>query len=123
MDTKLFAKQATKEVPVWDLYERSTVSDGLPYLIGHLTSFPGEGPMATVRLQKGDSNSLTVKAGSLHTCLYLAREAYVQLVVDRDYWESQEHIEDEDGSRAYGEMLERQAEAHAMRYEFDEPCY
>ena len=115
--TNVYTAIRTNEgVPAWDLKDNRS-----DFVIGFMTDFPGEGPTATVRLNQGE-NGVTVKSKSLHTCLLRAREAYEELY---DEYETRQlvHIEDEDGSIAYGKMLERQAEDHAMRYEFDEPCW
>ena len=107
------ATRIQEGVPAWDL--KDARSD---FVIGYMTDFPGEGPVATVRLSKGDDGT-TVKATTLHTCLFLAREAYEGLY---DAYElSHDYIEDEDGEMARMRYEENKANDWASRREMDEP--
>ena len=96
------ATRSAAGVPTWDLKDNRS-----DYVIGFMTNFPGEGPMATVRLHHGD-DGVTVSGKTLHSCLYQAREAY-------------EALYDEDGQMAYIKMLERQGEEFSGRDDMQEP--
>jgi hypothetical protein len=115
MTNAYIARQAQKEVPVWDLVDATS-----NFVIGYMTSFPGEGPTATVRLHKG-AEGVTVQAGSLHTCLYLAREAYEGLYDANECGaEDYEFIEDEDGEIAAMKNAEYEAEKFSPRYGYND---
>ena len=109
------AIRSAEGVPTWDL--KDSRSD---YVIGFMTNFPGEGPIATVRLHHGD-DGVTVSGKTLHSCLYQAREAYEALY--DEYECGEEHIEDEDGEIAYIKMLERRGEEFSGRDDMQEPIW
>ena len=71
--------------------------------IGAITSFPGEGPMGTIRY---NGSTETVARATVAEVLAVLEER-----VERSYYYASEgEIYDEDGSIAYAQMLERQAE-------------
>jgi hypothetical protein len=78
--------------------------------IGVITSFPGEGPMGTIRYN-----------GSKHTVAGATIAAVLLLLEDEvereDYFANEGEIYDEDGSIAFGQMMERQSEAWAAQDE------
>lgn len=84
------AKRVRAFVPVWDL----TV-DGA--FIGTMTCFPGEGPMATVRL---GNSKMTVGGDDIRSCLFYAKEAYLLLDHHAKGYDQEDYIEDEDGEIA-----------------------
>jgi len=71
--------------------------------IGVITSFPGEGPMGTI-CYSGSKHTI---AGATVSAVLLALDEEVERA---DYYASEADIEDEDGSIAYAQMLERQSE-------------
>ena len=120
--TNVYTATCTNEgVPAWDI--RDSLSD---FVIGFMTDFPGEGPMATVRLSQGEEG-VTVKAKSRHACLLLAGETYAELRYVNEAQERnadhQEYIEDEDGELAYMRHVERKSEEWAMRDDMQEPVW
>lgn len=99
-------EQVNAMVPVWNiLFEGED--------IGCVTCFPGEGPMATVRL---DGETRTVKGATVALCQEAAANAFWDLHNDPDY----DYIEDEDGDIAFARMLERRAEGPFGYYD-EEP--
>tara|TARA_R110000822_G_scaffold7577_2_gene31090 strand:- start:115 stop:450 length:336 start_codon:yes stop_codon:yes gene_type:complete len=107
------AKRSAPGVPTWDLeFDGAT--------IGFMTSFPGEGPMATVRLYHGQDGT-TVSAATLHKCLWLARAAYEDLRYDEEA--NEEYIEDEDGNLARMKYEENLNEVWASRSDMQDPCW
>ena len=108
------AKRSAPNTPTWDLYYDDT-------LVGFMSSFPGEGPMATVRLYQGSVDATSVEATTLHKCLWLARAAYEDLRYENEAQE--EHIEDEDGEIAAMRHAENKAEEWAMRDDMQEPVW
>ena len=107
--TNFVAKQIQKGVPIWDL-----LADGAD--IGSLTSFPGEGPMATVKFH---GRKATYSAGSIHAVLGAAKEGYFDLIEEVC---NDEFIEDEDGEMARWRHEENLADDWASR-EDDEPSW
>jgi hypothetical protein len=93
---RLTIQQVAEYVPAYNV-----LCDGAD--IGTITSFPGEGPMGTIRYN-----------GSKHTVAGETVAAVLMLLEDQvaleDYYASEEEIYDEDGSIAYAQMLERQSE-------------
>lgn len=78
--------------------------------IGVITSFPGEGPMGTIRY---NGSTETVARATVAEVLVVLDER----VQRSDYYANEEEIYDEDGSIAFGQMLERQSEAWAAQDE------
>jgi|TARA_R110002167_G_scaffold11824_1_gene51117 hypothetical protein len=113
--THFTAKRTNPNVPAWDLFEVSPNPSAPLYLVGYMTHFPGEGPVATVRLVRGDEG-VTVKAPTLHKTLWLARAAYEDLKYDRE--QNEEFIEDEDGELARMRYEENKSDEWASR-EYD----
>lgn len=89
--------QVQPDVPIWDIHE-----NGIE--IGVATKFPGEGLILTVR--RGTAKHTACNAVTLHDVVFLAAEGLAELDSLPDYGP----IDDEDGSRACAEMLERRAE-------------
>ncbi len=108
------AKRSAPNTPTWDLYYDDT-------LAGFMSSFPGEGPMATVRLYQGSVDATSVEATTLHKCLWLARAAYEDLRYENEAQE--EYIEDEDGELAAMRHAENEAEYYSMRDDMQEPVW
>lgn len=79
--------------------------------IGVITSFPGEGPMGTIRY---NGSTETVARATVAEVLVVLDER----VQRSDYYANEEEIYDEDGSIAFGLMLERRSEAWAAQDEF-----
>lgn len=97
----IIAKQVQDGVPIYDLLDA-----GLE--VGSMTSFPGEGPTATVRTCNGPQ---TVSAITLHECLVAANGIFR----DAKEFEQQvdEYIEDEDGELARMRYEENKAQEWA----------
>ena len=93
----LIATQVEAGIPIWDL-----IAEGVD--VGVLTDFPGEGPMATVRNAGREG---TVRGVTMHETFKKASELFADLEQSDDF------IEDEDGSEAFVRMLERRDESRA----------
>jgi hypothetical protein len=101
------AKRDTKGVPIWTLHEIS--ENGNDTVIGTMTIFEGEGPMATVHYSdgdmgfpaKGDRDKATVSGKDAKDCLGNAKESYFELI--ENYW-SDMYVPDEDGEIAREKM-------------------
>jgi len=108
MEKAYKAVRVAAGVPIWSLFEIVIDNGKLTEKeIGSLTSFPNEGPMATV---SKDGEDITVSGVDLKDCLTKAKEAYE---FDHHY------DEDEDSWVAYARMKEDQAEKWAMQ----DPCW
>lgn len=93
---RLTIQQVAEYVPAYNV-----LCDGAD--IGTITSFPGEGPMGTVRY---NGSKHTVAGATIAAVLLLLEEE----VEREDYYANEGEIYDEDGSIAYAQMLERQSE-------------
>jgi hypothetical protein len=97
-DTAMFdIKQVQEDVPVWDFIDAG-------FWIGCMTNFPGEGPVATIRV---GGVKVTVAGATIHEVLRVTRENFEELDGANEGF-----IPDEDGSEAFARMLERRAEGH-----------
>ena len=104
------ANQTTAGIPIWELLIHEIE-------VGSATCFPGEGYMATVRFE---NETRTVSGSTLPDLIERASDAFADLEF-ADYAESEDHIEDEDGSIAFAVMLETRAEMNG-RFE-DDPWF
>jgi hypothetical protein len=100
---RLVIQEVAPFTPIYNVF-----CDGID--VGVITSFPGEGPMGTIRYK-----------GFKHTVADATVAAVLMLLEDQvcleDYYADECEIYDEDGSIAYAQMLERQSEIWASQDE------